>query len=91
MQGDGNHAAQHDELALGKINDAGGVVNDIKAYGHNCVNAAIGYPGKEILNKKLGCHWCIINKGKAEFSLFAGRKKGIAGFQALPFPFALKF
>jgi hypothetical protein len=50
-QGDGNHAPQHDEFTLGKVDDAGRVVDDIKADGNDGVYGAIGDAGKQILDK----------------------------------------
>jgi hypothetical protein len=49
MHGDGDHAPKHHKLALGKIDDARGVVDDVKAYGHNGIDDAICYAGKKIL------------------------------------------
>lgn len=56
QKGDGNHPSEHDKLTLGKINNPGSVVNDIKADGDNGIDTAIGDAGKEILDKKLSGH-----------------------------------
>jgi hypothetical protein len=56
QQGYGNHPAQHEKLTLGEIDNAGGVVDNIKAYGHNGINDAIRDPGEEILEKKRKFH-----------------------------------
>ena len=50
------HAAQHDEFALGKVNDACGVVNDVEAYGNDSVDRAVGQARNQILKKKFNVH-----------------------------------
>jgi hypothetical protein len=56
MHGDGDHATKHDKLSLGKIYDARGVINDVKADGHNGIDDAIGYAGKKVLYEKFRSH-----------------------------------
>src|SRR5512135_1930404 len=52
----GRHAAEHDKLALGEIDDAGCVVNDIEPYGNDRVDDSVGDAGNDILEKKIDVH-----------------------------------
>jgi hypothetical protein len=47
----GDHAAEHDELALGEIDHVGGVVDDRQAQRRQRVSRADGQAGDEILQK----------------------------------------
>jgi hypothetical protein len=51
VQGHGDHAAEHDELALGEVDDPGGIVDDIEPDADNGVNGSIGQAGNEVLEK----------------------------------------
>ena len=42
--------AEHCELALGEIDDARGIVNDVQPQGHEYVCAPVGQAGKRELN-----------------------------------------
>ena len=48
-QGGGDHAPEHRELALGEVDDARGVVDDVEADGDRRVDAAVDQAGEEIL------------------------------------------
>lgn len=64
MHGDGDHATKHDKLSLGKIDDARGVVYDVKADGNNGIDNAIRYAGKKILYEKLRSHLKMLHNRK---------------------------
>ena len=66
MEGDRCHAAQHDEFALGKVDDAGRVVDDVEAYGHDRVDRPVGDARDQILEKKFNVHstFCIRRKNR---------------------------
>jgi hypothetical protein len=64
MHGDGDHAAKHDKFSLGKIYDARGVIDDVKADGHNGIDNAIGNAGKKVLKKKLRSHSKMLHNRK---------------------------
>ena len=52
----GYHTAEHDKLPLGEVDDTCRVVNDVKPYGHDCINGAIGDTCKQVLKKKIYTH-----------------------------------
>jgi hypothetical protein len=52
MKRHGGHAAEHDELALREINDAGRVVDDIEPDGDDRVDRTVRDPRYEILKKE---------------------------------------
>jgi len=54
---DGDHAAEHDEFALGEVHDIGCVVDDGEAEGHQRVNRTDRHPGQQKLHE-LG-HGCL--------------------------------
>jgi hypothetical protein len=64
MHGDGDHAAKHNKLPLGKIDDACGVVNDVKTDGNYGIDNAIGYAGKKVLYEKFRSHVKILHNRK---------------------------
>jgi hypothetical protein len=43
------HAAKHDKLALGEVDDLGGIVNDGKTQGDNRIDGTVGDAGDNIL------------------------------------------
>jgi hypothetical protein len=47
-----HRAPKHDHLALGEINDGGGVVNNAEAQGDERVDRPIGQAGNEILEQR---------------------------------------
>ena len=56
MHGNGDHAPEHHKLALSKIDDARGVIDDVEADGYNGINDAICYAGKKILYEEFRTH-----------------------------------
>jgi len=48
------HPAKGYEFTLGKINDSGGIVDDVEPHGHNGVNGPNGQTGDNILSNLLG-------------------------------------
>jgi hypothetical protein len=52
-EGDGDHGPHDNELSLGKIDDAGGAVDDVESDGDDGVNAAAREPRHNILEKRL--------------------------------------
>ncbi len=71
-QGDGQHAAQHDEFSLGEIDDAGGVVDDVEADGDNGIDTAIGDAGRQVLDEKLDSHDKTLLRGRCAPAKKAG-------------------
>jgi hypothetical protein len=51
VERDGGHAAEHDELALGEIDDSGRVVDDIEPDRDDRVDRPVRDPRYEILKK----------------------------------------
>ena len=51
QEGDGQHSAQHHELTLRKVNDAGSVVDDVETYGNDGIYAAIGNACHQVLEE----------------------------------------
>jgi hypothetical protein len=51
IDANGAKGPQHHHLALGEIDDGGGIVNDAEPQGDEGVNRAVGYPGNEILQE----------------------------------------
>jgi hypothetical protein len=51
VDADGAHGPQHHHLALGKIDDGGGIVDDAESQGDEGVNRPVGQAGNEILQK----------------------------------------
>lgn len=71
QEGNGNHPAKHDKLTLGKIDDPGGIVDNIEPDGDNGINTAISNTGHEVLNREFEGHRKIVSpKGINQFSVF---------------------
>ncbi len=56
MKRNGNHAAEHDKLALGEIDDACRVVDNIEPYGDDRIDRTVGDACNDILRKKFDIH-----------------------------------
>ncbi len=52
VDADGAQGPQHHHLALGEIDDGGGIVDDAEPQGDEGVNRAVGQAGNEILQER---------------------------------------
>ena len=63
MKRDSSHPSQHDKFSLGKVDDAGGIVDYVKSNSDYGVNTTIGNTGKKILKKEFLGHIDFIRTG----------------------------
>jgi len=48
---DHDQPPQHDEFALGEIDDLGHIIDDVKSHGHHGIDTAYGNAGDQVLKE----------------------------------------